>query len=331
MPFSGLARLVTKIFKYTFIRPIKRFDANIRMLKYLGPESKFFQPAPRAIGSLHDTGGKGLPYPHPKSGRGFKAVQQRRLEALASKQTSSNSEQISLKPPDDSVDNKFVIDASNRLEVTKATVNLNHSTESRLLEEDSTGERTSRPLPKSTILELQDSRSIWVVDKVPPGRLDLNKLQELMLNKLADGEYWTPERLAERYKIKAEYAESLTKYLKQVRIIVSPRMKKLLDYVGKNDAAYEAGKHLVFIEDKSLRDDIDKQYDKMFLPEDDLTEDVKSLLEGSNSLPHQLDSATSTYTRLARKPEPLRLTPLNVSDKSKSLSSTPSSDIKAIK
>lgn len=258
MPLSGLKRIVLGFFKFTIARPLQRFNIENRMLKYLGPDSKYFKPSPRA---------------------GDKYYQQLEKPQLG--------------------DDKFVIAASNKLEVTKTVVKV-----------DSDQIPSTRPLPTSTRLQLQDIRSIWVADKIPPGRLSLDMLQEIMLNKLADENYWTPDRVAERYQIKSEYAENLLNHLKQIRIVISPHMKKLLDYTAKDDPVYQQAKHLVYIVDKDLRNDIDKQYDKMFLPEDELNEEVRSLIEPAPSH-KQLDSAMSAYSRLVKKVEPLRLEPLN--------------------
>lgn len=294
MPFSRLTGNIIKFFKFVVMKPIQRFNIENRAVKYLGPESKYFKPAPRAIGASIERGYKGIEYPHLEETRGFKNVHQRdRQRIVGTDNDSTTTENID---PGD----QFVRDTSNRLEVTKTIVKVDEPVKDQ--------KTSNRPLPHSMNLGLEDPSAIWVVDKVPHGRLDLGKLQELMLNKLGQNDYWTPERVAEQYNIKPEHAESLMKYVKQIRIIVSPRMKKLMDYTGQNDPIYQSAKHLVYIVDKSLRNDVDKQYDDMYLPSDKLDEEVKSIIEPRDK---KLQPAIWTYQMLVKKIEPLKIKPVN--------------------
>lgn len=197
-------------------------------------------------------------------------------------------------------DEKLITGAS-KLEVTKQITITEPNCD--------TKQKQHRPLPTSTNLPLQDPTAIWVAKKIPPGRLDLNKLQELMLNKLADDEFWSPKVIADKYKIKEEYAASLTKYLKQIRIRVSPRMARALDTVGLHDEYYQAAKHIVYHVDNSLRNEFDRQFDEMYLPNEQLDPEVKEVLEPFSK--QLISKPGETSKKLVKRPEPLRISALN--------------------
>lgn len=265
-------RLVGKAFRMTVNRPLQRFNIANRARKHLGVDAKYFKPAPRAISP------------------GFKSI------SSSSSIIKSFSETIN--------DDRLVIEASNSLPVIK-TVIKNELSSPDLVKQ----EKPARPLPKSSSLQLSDPAVIWHVDKVPPGRLDLNKLQELMINKLADDDYWTPHKIAEVYNIKEEYAENITKYFKQIRIIISPGLAKNLDYVARNDPVYQATKHIVYHVDKSLRSEHDKQFDATFLPTDNPDPEIKELLEASALQRRQQPDLR--LTQLVKRPKPLKIGSVN--------------------
>lgn len=356
MSLRTFVKLVTKAFKFTVSRPIQRFNIYNRSKRYLGPDADRFTPAPRAIGPLSQISPS--QYPHLESGSGYRSTRQRRLDALAKNSGATqdpllaDTQSTTLKLPksfsETASDDNFIRQLSSKLEVTKSVTNLgvpqrNHGmlplpSSSQITDgneadpsSDVSGP-SSRPLPKCTNLDLSDPASIWIMDKVPKGRLNLNMLQEIMVNKLADDKHWTTKVVAEKYDVKEEYVESLLKYLKQIQIIVSPQMAKMLDYAGRNDPVYQATKHIVYHVDKRLRSDVDKKYDKMFLPSEQLDDEVRSLLDEPGAL--QVERANRRLSVQA-KPEPLRLAPINretnqessqrllVSDKQKTTSQEP--------
>lgn len=327
MPFTNAFNILNKALKSATKRPLQRFNIYNRSKKYIGEESQNFFPAPRAIGPLTKIGPS--QYPHLEAGRGggFKSVKQRRVEAIAARNDrllQITEEQRSLDRDNEGVrsyseirhDDRLVIEGSNKLPVIKTVERikpkLSPSAAAALIEQgpsDSTTTtsvaKSSRPLPKLTNLDLRDPASIWHVDKVPPGRLDLNKLQELLLNKMGNADHWTPKLISEAYNIKEEYAENLITYLKQIRVVVSPRVAKVLDYVNRANDEYNQTKHIVYVIDKSLRDELDRSMDDTFLPEDELDESIRELLDAS-----QLEDERR---RLEEKPiEQLRIGALNV-------------------
>lgn len=273
MSLSTFLKLVNKAFKFAVMRPIQRFNIYNRARNYLGPDAKYFRPAPRAIGSS--------------------MVQ---TEALVSSPKSFSATEE---------DDILIKQTSNKIEVKKLLVS-----PPAIGGDNKVG--PLRPLPKLTKLDRRDPADIWNVDKTPPGRLSLHMLQELMLNKLGDDKHWTPKMLAERYKIREEYAESLVKYLKQVRIVVSPRTAMFLDYVGRENPTYQAAKHIVYHVDKSLRNDVDKMYDKMYLPTDQIDKEIREMVTQDDGLvPTQQFDEIAKVRRLVKRPAPLRLSPVN--------------------
>lgn len=318
MPLSRLIGFVGKILRSLTVKPMQRYNVYNRALKYLGPDAKRFFPAPRAIGN--PDGIKSLPYPH-LSAKGRRGLAQKKpaLFGLFNNNKSQLLQESQSK-------NEFVVDASNKLEVTKTVVvnpqPMPTSQSSEPVEElvdiqkgpSSALElaKKKRPLPRSTIMQRDDARVIWDCDKAPPGRLTLNDLQELMVNKLADAEHWTPKVLADRYNIKEEYADQLLNSIKQIRIVISPRLSVLMDYVGRDDQVYQATKNTIYIVDNRLRSDTDKIYDKMFLPDEKLAPEVDQLIDPPTD-PQQLQILTRTsamFDSLVRKPEPLKLEPV---------------------
>lgn len=329
MSLSTFIKLVTKAFRFATIRPLQRFNVANRSKKYLGPEAKYFKPAPRAIGAMSKLTGKPPQYPHITDG-GFMSLSRKRSDMLSRNQLPSSEEKkLQLSPKSFSAvmkDDNLVRGVAEKLRVLKTVIPIDVPSRSRGLlhsmsssGNDDLGNQSSsksRNLPTLTSLQLSDPSVIWHVDKVPEGRIDLNSLQELMINKLADTEYWTPERIAERYRIKPEYASLLTKYIQQMRIVISPRMKNLLDYVARDDPLYQATKDTLYIVDRNLRSELDKRYDKMFLPgEEELDERVREVLGASKTL----EVKESKYTRLEdknklktpRRPTALKLEPIN--------------------
>ena len=304
--------MVGKALRYSIRRPLQRFNIANRAKNFLGEDAKHFMPAPRAIGAVSKLGP--IQYPHLEGGGSFKSLRQRRLEALQSRRqkaiesTHSHDHGLQRAFSETEKDDNLVIEASNKLEVVK-TVKLVTSQQPNAPDKELT-KTTDRPLPKLTNLPLQNLSSIWNIDKTPPGRLSLNSIQEMMLNKLADVDHWTPKRISETYNIKEEYAESLLKYLKQVRIIISPAMAKNLDYIDRNNPTYQATKHIVYYVDKSLRSEQDRQYDKMYLPTDEIDPEIRELLE-VDSLKDRRESEEK-IRKLFKRPEPLRIGPLNV-------------------
>lgn len=268
--------LCGQAYRFLVMRPLQRFNIENRAKDYLGPEAKHFEPAPR-----------------------FKSVSQgrtRKKELSLQTEPTNSSIQTEL-------EDKYVVSLAKRMEVKKVVLGSRN--------ESST--ETHRPLPKSTNLPLNDPASIWIVNKVPPGRLDLNMLQELMLNKLADDKLWTPKALSERYNIKEEYAEQLTKYLKHIRLIVSPRMKKIMDLTGRNNPLYQASKDFVYIVDKRLRNETDRQFDDMFLPDEEWPDEVKAVLDPPGTV-IKIDNKSVVAQQIAyqsKRPAPLRIKPSN--------------------
>lgn len=320
-----------KIFKYTLIRPLMRFNVENRSKKYLGPDAKKFMPAPRAIGSMSLNGPS--QYPHLEGGRGFLSLKQKRLKALESPE---NTDGTGLVPTDNrdritdlaanrsysrtEADDNLVREASINLEVKKliklspAPMSELHSNrlaiESRENANDINLPATSdsrskphRPLPTAVNLPLQDVAYMWHVDKVPPGRLSLVKLQELMINKLADEEYWTPKMISEKYDINEEYAEKVTSHLKHIRIVVSPKQAKNLDLVGRQNPQFQATKHVIYYVDPALRSEEDRQFDATFLPDkEDLPESVKNVLE-TPTQPRPFLKDPSRFGQIMKKPK----------------------------
>lgn len=316
-------KLVGKALRFSISRPIQRFNIYNRAKKYLGEDAKYFTPAPRAIGSLSQNSSS--QYPHLEGPSGFKSVKQRRLEAivrrnqrlLEQEETGEDVDQNSDGTNDKKAfsetkqDDRVVIESSTKLPAIR-TVSLETSKSSDKLPNagEAVATRPPRPLPTSTNLQLSDPAVIWQVDQVPPGRLDLNKFQELMINKMADDAYWTAKQISETYNIKEEYAENIIKYFKQVKIILSPRIANKLDYVSRNDPLYKSYKHVIYHVDYSLRDSVDKKFDDTFLPTDDLDPEVRKVLQGS-----QLQrSPDPKLTSLFKRPQPLRVEPLNRSE-----------------
>lgn len=294
MSLSTFIKLVGKAFRYSVNRPIQRFNVYNRAKKYLGPDAKFFKPAPRAIGPMSQTSSP-IQYPHLTDGGKHLGESSREPVACLPK-SFSESEQ----------DDSLVKEATPKLDVKKTVVMIGNK-------DGSPDEvTTTRSMPKLTNLGRRDPADIWDIDKTPPGRLSLHMFQEMMLNRLGEGEEFTPQKIAERYKIREEYAESLIKYVKQVRIVVSPRMGKLLDYVGKDNPAYQSTKHLVYHVDKSLRNDVDKAYDKMYLPTDELDPEIRELIDSGGIVPTQQFGEVAKVQRLIKRPAPLRLNPVNV-------------------
>jgi len=277
MPFSNVFRIVSKALKSATKRPLQRFNIYNRSKKYLGEDSKYFFPAPRAIGPVSKIGPS--QYPHLEGGLGnFKSVKQRRLEAIAKSNSTLSTSQMKK-------DVSLVIDTAQKLPVIKTIVKKSPQTsvEQEVQSTDliHSNKKPPRPLPKAVNLNLQDQTVIWSIDRVPPGRLDLNKLQEIMVNKLADDEYWTPSMIAKTYDIKEKYAENLIHYLKQIRVVISPRMKKILDYTNRTNDAYNATKDTIYLVDPRLRTELDRSVDKTFLPEDELDDNIRQLLNAS--------------------------------------------------
>lgn len=321
MSLSTFIKLVGKAFRFTVNRPLQRFNIYNRSKKYLGPDAKKFMPAPRAIGALSQNNWKPSQYPHLESG--YKSIKQRRLDAVNKQkhlelpsESSSESGNQPKSYSENRLDDDLIIGASNKLEVTKTVVKINPSDKkvqqlsesSNVCTENSV--KKQRVLPHSTNLQLSDLASIWAVEKVPKGRLDLNMLQEIMINKLGDDAYWTPKMITEKYNIKESYAESLFKYLKQIRIVVSPRMSKALDYVGRNDPNYQAAKHLIYFVDKRLRTNEDKKYDSMYLPGEQLDEEIRELIDTPSEIA-KIGETNIERQRRTKRPAPLRIAPIN--------------------
>lgn len=331
MSLFTFIKLCGKAFRFVVSRPLQRFNIENRSKKYLGPEAKYFKPAPRAIGSLSLIDGKPPQYPYLEGGGGFKSIKQRRLQAIESKRDQLLESQKNLHPivelksySETELDDIFVRSVVHKLNVTKTPVQINATENAGLLTEpleltgteDSSDSQkalakpTTRLMPKCTNLQRQDQLSIWNIDKTPPGRLNLNMLQELMVNKLVDDAYWTPKKISENYNIKEEYAEQLTKYYKQIIVVVSPRMKNLLDYTARNNPVYEATKDVIYQVDKGLRTEDDKKYDDMFLPHEELDEKVKEILDPPEtrielSEEEEIEKRRRDY--IARRPKPLRI------------------------
>lgn len=318
MSLKGFIKLAGKAIRFTLYRPIQRFNVSNRAKKYLGPDAKAFMPAPRAIGSLVEQGGKPSQYPHLES-KGFLSVRQRRLQAL-----SRDEDRKQLEDPKSNTtkslpskareENNLVIEAATKLSIIKTVTKLNlRELETTLESNRARDEETTalqdpkkqfdRPMPKLTQLQISPT-NIWETEKVPPGRISLNMLQELMLNKLADDEYWTTQVIAERYNIKEEYAEKLIKYLKQIKFVIPPRVAYTLDYIARDDPIYQATKDLIYYVDPALRSERDRMFDATFLPEDDLDENVRRLIG--------FDSLDKPKPKLVMvRPEPLRIEPMN--------------------
>lgn len=296
MSLSTFIKLVGKAFRFTVNRPIQRFNVYNRAKKYLGPDAKYFKPAPRAIGPMSQNT-KPLQYPHLTGGsRPSEKIDSGQLRSLPKPSFSETEE-------DDSV----VTENTPKLDVKKTTTVVNNN-ENALTSEGA----QKRSLPTLTNLDRRDPADIWITDKVPPGRLSLNMFQEMMLNKIGEGDALTPKIIAERYKIREEYAESLVKYLKQIRIVVSPRMAMYIDYVGRTNEEYQATKHLIYYVDKSLRDKNDKLYDKMYLPSDEIDPKIRELLDRDDEIaPVQQFNEVARVQRLVKRPEPLRVGPIN--------------------
>lgn len=321
-------KLIGKAFRFTLQRPIQRYNVANRAKKYLGPEAKHFMPAPRAIGSLADRGGKPSQYPH-LEGKGFFSLRQRRLESLNRDReqdsllvNSTDSRLKELSGGTEKSDYNLIIEASNKLSIIKTVTKLDLDELKLTLDSNKSPEdemhttalddpnretnQINRPLPKLTNVQNTDPQHIWSTDKVPPGKISLNMLQELMLNKLADDEYWTGERIAERYNIKEVYAENLTKYLTQIKFVLSPRVAHLLDYIARDDPLYKATKDKIYYVDPHLRTKEDRKYDDTFLDEDDIGDDLRRLIGFKT-----LDKSPPKF--IMQKPEPLRIDPMNKS------------------
>jgi len=304
-------KLVRKAFSFAIIRSAQRFNVANRAKKYLGPDAEYFEPAPRAIGSLSLEPPK--KYPHLE--KGFRSVRERRLLALRKDApTLDESKPAEISAPTSlsitESDDSLVREVSSKLLVTKTVQIEERSNKAEAVDVSSDKEiASSRTLPKLTSLDLSDPADIWEVDKVPPGRLSLNMLQDIMLNKLADEEYWTPKAIAEKHSIKEEYAESLLKYLKHIKIIVSPGLMKNMEYVGRNNPTFQAAKHIVYFVDVNLRTEADKEFDGTFLPSDELEPDVRKVL----NFPSQLVNVSGNVDieRRIKRPAPLRIKPLN--------------------
>lgn len=315
MTFSTFFKLVGKAFRFSVNRPLQRFNIYNRSKKYLGPDAKKFMPAPRAIGALSQNDWRGSQYPHLEPG--YKSIKQKRLAALNKPnqlEASKSQPKLSKSFSETKTDDNLIIEASHKLAVMKTIVRI-QPTDNKQQElvgssQNQSATRTHRPLPKCTNLQLSDLTSIWAVEKTPKGRINLNMLQELMLNKLADEKYWTPKMVAERYNIKEEYAESLLKYILQIRVVVSPKLAKALDYVARNDTTYQASKDLVYFVDNRLRTEDDKRYDEMFLPGEDLDEEVRAVLDAQHDIVKVDQSIEARRRRIAR-PQPLRVAHAN--------------------
>lgn len=314
-------KLVGKAIRFSVSRPLQRFNIYNRAKKYLGEDAKYFAPAPRAIGALSKIGPSR--YPHLEGGGYFKSIKQKRLEALQNRHQKTIESHLpdransSAQPSatiataksfsETRADDNMIIELSNKLPVVKIVTKVEN--QKNQLDTNNLKKSSSRPLPKLTNLPLQDPASIWVVDKTRPGRLSLEQLQELMINKLADDLYWTPKKISETYNIKEEYAENLIKYLKQIRIIISPRIAKLLDYTARNNPVYQATKHVIYHVDKSLRTETDRQFDNMYLPTDEIDEEIRELINaGAMQARQQPDPSLRA---LIKRPQPLRLNPIN--------------------
>lgn len=295
MTLGTFLKLVNKAVKFSVHRPLQRFNVYNRAKKYLGPDAKYFRPAPRAIGPMSELS-KPIQYPHLTGGN-------------KSAGKLSSTDPVALLPKSFSEteqDDCFVRETADKLDVKKTTVIINNTAQP----DDKLVQK--RPLPQLTKIDRRDPAIIWETDKAPPGRLSLHMFTEMMLNQLGDEQFWTPKAVAEHYKIREEYAASLIKYLKQIRIVISPRMSKLLDYTARENASYQAAKHLVYHVDKSLRDKYDKQFDNMFLPTDELDEEVRSLLDQGSLVPEQQQfNELAKVQRVIKRPAPLRLKPEN--------------------
>lgn len=315
-------KLVGKAIRFSISRPIQRFNIYNRSKKYLGGDAKYFMPAPRAIGALSQSSIS--QYPHLEGSSPFKSVKQRRMEAIARRNqrllegtTAIEESAKGLSPKTNSSvrsfsetkqDDKVVIETSNKLPVIKTvTIVENPKRADAAASDNEVSARPPRPLPTSTNLQLSDPAVIWRVDKVPPGRLDLDKLQQLMINKLADDAYWTPKQLSETYNISEKYAANITEYFKQIRIIISPGIANKLDYVARNDPRYQACKDIIYYVDPSLRTPLERQYDDTFLPTDELDPEVRRVLQGSQ---RQM-TPDPRLTGLIKRPKPLRFEPEN--------------------
>lgn len=323
MSLSTFIKLLNKAIKFAIARPIQRYNIENRSKKYLGPDAKNFMPAPRAIGAMSQID-KPVQYPHLQSG--FKSMRQKRLEASKSMGTSmvpSETEKINSiltkSFSETELDDDLVIKAASRLAVNKSVKIIEDKSEyAALLKDSSESDMTAlgepkkgRPLPTSVNLPLQDPASIWEIKKTPPGRLNLNMLQELMIHKLSDGEYWTSQRLAEHYNIREDYAEKLTKYVKQIRMIIPPTVAKNLDYLNRDNEAYKATKDIIYYVDNSLRTEYDRKYDDTFDPENDqLDESVKKVLAPPDSQPrpYLIDTQNRRLKQLVA-PKPIKKLP----------------------
>lgn len=313
MPLSTFVKLVGKALRYSLIRPLQRYNVVNRSKKYLGPEAPKFAPAPRAIGAMSQLS-KPPQYPHIQASTGgFLSMRQRRLQAIersgslpAPDEREKPKELQDLlqqkpKPTYSQSENDDVLvrEAAQALAVTKTVIDLkrlmiqdeDESSSSRPEPEVAPSETgnelvtTKRPLPTSTNLPLQDISVIWETTRVPRGRISLMQLQELLINKLADENYWTPERVSEQYGIKLDYAATILQYYKQIRIIMPPRVYKALEYTQHNDPVFQATKDLVYEVDVSMRNELDKKCDETFLPTDQLSEEIMTVLNRKPVLP----------------------------------------------
>lgn len=330
MSLSTFLKIVNKAFKFTISRPLQRFNIEDRSVKYLGPDSKKWQPSPRAIGPISGLSLKELPkYPHLTPG--YKSISQKRRDAIESgKSAEEQPVQAKLKSySEDKEDDNLVIEALNKIDVIKTVARVGPTLNPKQIESGYEQQNTNigdetdgqlkpshRPLPKLTDLPRQDLRSIWEVERTPPGRMNLNMLQELMINKLADHVYWTSKAIAERYNIREEYADKLVSSLKQIRIRLSPRMAKNMDYVGRMNPEYMAMKDLIYHVDKSMRTELDKKYDSMYSPKDDLPDDVRQLIDSPGALQLPSKQGLTAQREKYERPAPLRLAPSNVKDPS---------------
>lgn len=122
-------------------------------------------------------------------------------------------------------------------------------------------DRALRPLPVARNLPLEDPLNIWFVHKLPYGRLDLEKLQELLYNRLADGDYWSAKMISEKYKLNIDHAINLTKYVAAHKIICSPKVYNNLELVCLNNKFYQQIKSFAVEVDESLRTESDKRLD----------------------------------------------------------------------
>lgn len=320
MPLPNFLKIVIKGLKFTISRPLQRFNIENRAVKYLGPESKKWTPSPRAIGPISGLSLKELPrYDHLSPG--YKSIAQKRRTAIESKKLTDVDHVPKLKSySEDEKDDNLVIKASNELDVIKtitriepAPKQIEPGEKSDGTPGDSQAKSSHRPLPKATDLPLQDLASIWEVQRTPPGRLNLNMLQEIMINKLADDKFWTPKVIADRYNIREEYAEKLIGHMKQIRICVSPLMAKNLDLAGLHDPQYNAAKHLIYHVDKSIRSERDRKYDSMFLPTDDLPDSVREVLDppATQLTVEEGKSIQEAKRKRLERPQPLRIAPIN--------------------